>query len=204
MQAAFLFLRTGRQHLQIERPAVKVKASALLLVLMIAFAPVAWATTARLLSNQALATEADMIVIGRCVDVRTRWVGRTLVTAATVEVKESLRGGGSTVTVMIPGGADANRAVPVMMTFAGAPSIASGEDVFLFLQDESATLGGYTILGFSQGKFSIMTDPSGQTVVSRDLTTINLQRGTGVARGTRTLMRLQEFSEEIRGYLANR
>ena len=183
---------------------MKLKASALLLLFIVTFAPAAWATTARLFSNEALATEADAIVIGRCVDVRTRWVGRTLVTVATVEVKESLRGGGRSVTVMIPGGADANRAVPVMMTYAGAPGIAPGEDVFLFLQDESAVLGGYTILGFSQGKFSIMTDASGQTVVSRDLTTINLQRGTGVARGTRTLMRLQEFREEIRGYLANR
>lgn len=183
---------------------MKVKASALLFLCMVAFAPVAWATTARLLSNQALAAEADVIVIGRCVDVRTRWVGRTLVTAATVEVKESLRGGGRTVTVMIPGGIDANRAVPVMMTYAGAPTIASGEDVFLFLQDESAALGGYTILGFSQGKFSIITDASGQTVVSRDLTKIDLQSRTGVTRGTRTLTRLQEFRAEIQGYLANR
>jgi hypothetical protein len=183
---------------------VKLKASALLLLLIVALAPAAWATTVRLFSNQALAIEADAIVIGRCLDVRTRWVGRTLVTAATVEVRESLKGGLRTVTVMIPGGADANRAVPVMMTYAGAPSIVPREDVFLFLQDESAVLGGYTILGFSQGKFSIMTDPSGQTVVSRDLTTINLQRGTGVARGTRTLMRLPEFREEIRAYLATR
>ena len=75
---------------------MKVKASALLLLFIVAFAPVAWATTARLLSNQALAAEADVIVIGRCVEVRTGWVGRTLVTAATVEVKESLRGGGRT------------------------------------------------------------------------------------------------------------
>jgi hypothetical protein len=183
---------------------VKLKTSALLLVLIVACAPVAWATTARLLSNEELATEADAIVIGRCVDVRTMWIGRTLVTVATVEVDESLRGGGRTVTVVIPGGADADRAVPVMMTYAGAPNIASGEIVFLFLHDESAALGGYTILGFSQGKFSIITDSSGQAVVARDLTTINLQRGTGVSRGTRTLMRLQEFRDEIRGYLSNR
>jgi hypothetical protein len=77
--------------------------------------------------------------------------------------------------------------------------------VFLFLEaDEMATLGGYTILGFSQGKFSILTDASGRTVVSRDLTWLNLQNGRGVARGTRALARLQEFREEIRGYLANR
>ena len=183
---------------------MKVNASALLLLFIVAFSPAAWATTARLFSNEALAVEADAIVIGRCVDVRTTWIGRTLVTAATVEVKESLKGGGRTVTVMIPGGADASRAVPVMMTYAGAPSIMPGEDVFLFLHDESAVLGGYTILGFSQGKFSIMTDPSGQTIVSRDLTTIHLQGGPGVTRGTRLLMPLQGFREEIRGYLANR
>src|SRR5688572_3996128 len=101
-------------------------------------------------------------------------------------------------------GAAANRAVSGILTSAGAPRIACGAGGFLSLLGVRAGLGGYTILGFSQGKFSIVTDPSGQTVVSRDLTTINLQRGTGVARGTRTLMRLQEFREEIRGYLANR
>jgi hypothetical protein len=184
---------------------VTAKASALVFLFMVAFVPGVSATTARLLSNQALAVEADVIVIGRCLDVRTRWTGRTLVTVATVEVKESLNGGGgSTVTVILPGGVDANRPVPVMMTFAGAPHIAPGEDVFLFLEDEMATLGGYTILGFSQGKSSIMTDASGQTVVSRDLTMIRLQSGTGVTRGTRTLTRLQEFREEIRQYLRNR
>ena len=52
---------------------MKVKASALLLLSIVAFAPVAWATTARLLSNQPLAADADVIVIGRCVEVRTGW-----------------------------------------------------------------------------------------------------------------------------------
>ena len=147
--------------------------------------------------------EADVIVIGKCVDVRTRWAGRTLVTIATVDVNESVRGGGKYVTVVLPGGVDASRPVPVMMTYAGAPTIAPGEDVFLFLHDETATLGGHTILGFSQGKFSILTDASGQTVVSRDLTKVDLQSGRGVARGTRVLARLQEF-RRIEGYLRNR
>jgi hypothetical protein len=184
---------------------VTAKASALVFLFMVAFVPRVSATTARQLSNQALAAEADMIVVGRCADVTTKWAGRSLITVATVEVKESLRGGGrASVTVILPGGVDANRPVPVMMTFAGAPRIAPGEDVFLFLEDETATLGGYTIVGFSQGKFSIMTDASGQAVVSRDLTMINLQNGTGVTRGTHTLTRLREFREEIRQYLGNR
>lgn len=163
-----------------------------------------WATTARQLSNQALAGEADLVVIGKCVDVTTAWVDRMLVTLATIQVSENLRGSGSSLTVVLPGGIDPNRPVPIMMSYPGAPQIALDEEVFLFLEDETSTLGGYTVVGFSQGKFSIVTDSHGRKLVDRDLRTINLQSGTGVARGTRTSTSLQEFKEEIQQHLKNR
>jgi hypothetical protein len=66
------------------------------------------------------------------------------------------------------------------------------------------TLGGYTVVGFSQGKFSIVTDAHGRKAVDRDLTNLDLQSGRGVTRGTRTLTSLQEFKEEIQRHLRNR
>jgi hypothetical protein len=164
----------------------------------------ALATTARRFSNQDLAAAADVVAIGECISVRTMWIDRTLVTEATIQVAENLRGTSGILRVILPGGIDANRTVPVMMSYPGAPQISPGEEVFLFLDDETPTLGGYTVVGFSQGKFSIVNDSQGRKVVERDLSKVDLQSGTGVSRGSKTLTSLQEFKEEIQKHLANR
>jgi hypothetical protein len=44
------------------------------------------------LSNKELATRSDVIVVGRAVGSSPRWVGRTLMTAVTLQVHESLKG----------------------------------------------------------------------------------------------------------------
>ena len=159
------------------------------------------ATTAIALSNQALAVEATVIVTGRCTEVRSAWEGRTLVTLATVAVSDVLKGDqAQTVTVALPGGIDANRKFPISMVYAGAPQIAVGEDVFLFLgPDEGAA--GLTVLGFSQGKFSIVDDERGQKVVSRNLSAVTLQSPAGTRRGTTTRVPLDDFKNEVREHL---
>jgi hypothetical protein len=172
--------------------------------LLVLVATMAWATTARRFSNHDLAVSADVVVIGECTNVRSAWVDRMLVTEATVRVTENLKGTGTQLTVILPGGIDANRPVPIMMSYAGAPQMRTGEEVFLFLDDETTSLGGYTIVGFSQGKFSIVNDAQGRKQVERDLTNVELQNGTGTSRGTHTLTRLEEFKEEIKAHLANR
>ncbi len=180
----------------------KVYRAICLVAALVALAASAWATTAIRLSNADLATEADLIVIGRGIESRSAWAGRVLVTYVTVSVTESLKGtAGDTITVVLPGGIDANRQFPIAMSYPGAPAIRSDEDVFLFLNRDDE-LNGYTVLGFSQGKFSIVTDPQGDKVVTRDLTNIRLQGGTGAVRGTVSHVALSEFRAEIQGYLA--
>lgn len=156
------------------------------------------------LSNEQLATTADAIVIGRATGASSRWVGRTLVTAVTVHVDESLKGGVSgSIEVILPGGTDANRRIPVAMSFPGAPTMRDGEQVFLFLSVDPE-VGGYIVSGFAQGKFSIVTDARGERRVSRDLRGSQLVEGTGVSRGTTTLVSLAAFRDEVSGYLAVR
>jgi hypothetical protein len=87
------------------------------------------------------------------------------------------------------------------MTYAGAPTIAPEESVFLFLTGEEAVAGGYAVMGFAQGKFSVVEDEDGQKLVSRDLTKVRLQRQSGLARGTRQLAPLAEFKQKVNGYL---
>lgn len=162
----------------------------------------AFATTALRLSNDAMAASADVIAIGTAIDVQTVWEGRSLVTVVTLKVNESLKGdAGATLAVALPGGIDANRRVPVAMTYAGAPSIGIGEEVFLFLTRDDDVQSGLTVVGFAQGKFSIVTDSGGNRFVSRDLTTLMLDGGAGVTAGTRSLASLSEFRAEIASYI---
>jgi hypothetical protein len=162
----------------------------------------AWATTARRLSNRELAENAEVIVVGRAGESRPSWEGRTLVTLVTVTVTETLKGtAAGTITIALPGGVDMTRRIPIGMTFAGAPTLKPGEDVFLFLGHDDAVADAYVVMGFSQGKFSIVREPNGRQVVSRDLTQILLQGGTGVVPGAISYTSLAEFRDEITAYL---
>lgn len=160
------------------------------------------ATTAVALSNRTLAENASVIATGRCTSLRTLWDGRLLVTLATVEVTDMIKGDQvQTVTVALPGGIDATRKFPISMLYPGAPQILVGEDVFLFLGAEDGIATGLTILGFSQGKFSIVDDEAGLKAVSRNLSSITLQTPAGTRRGTAIRVPLDAFKDEIRGYL---
>ena len=161
-------------------------------------------TLAVALSLGDMVNQSDVIAIGNCVETKSVWVDRTLVTLATISVSESLKGSGtSTVTVELPGGVDANRKIPIAMTYPGAPSVTPGENVFLFLTATGEVGGSYNVTGFSQGKFSIVTDEDGQQMVSRNLSEISLKSNNGVRRGGADLMPLANLKEQVKGYLGN-
>jgi hypothetical protein len=154
------------------------------------------------LTVEDMVNQSDVIAIGSCTETKSVWVDRSLVTLATVSVAESLKGNeGSTITVALPGGIDANRKVPIAMTYPGAPQIRPGENVFLFLTTADEVPGSYTVAGFSQGKFSIVTDENGEVLVSRDLTKLSLQGNNGVHRGQSNMVSLTNFKNQVKGYL---
>jgi hypothetical protein len=165
--------------------------------------PIADTSLAVALSVQDMVNQSDVIAIGNCVETRTVWVDRSLVTLATVSVSENLKGTESSITVALPGGVDANRKIPVAMTYPGAPQMQPGENVFLFLTATGEVPGSYTVAGFSQGKFSIVTDEDGQQVVSRDLQQTSLKSDNGVRRGQNSTIPLDTLKNEVRGYLKN-
>lgn len=159
-------------------------------------------TLAVALSLEDMVSQSDVIAIGSCTDTRSVWVDGTLVTLANVAVSETLKGAESgTLTVVLPGGADANRKFPVAVSYPGAPRLVPGENAFLFLSAESEVGGGYTIAGFAQGKFSIVNDEDGEPVVSRDLTKMNLQGNNGVRRGGSNATPLSSFKAQVKGLL---
>ena len=164
--------------------------------------PVTDTTLAVALSVQDMVNQSDVIAIGNVVDTRSVWVDRTLVTLATFSISESLKGSEtSTITVELPGGIDANR--KLAMTFPGAPSLTPGEDAFLFLTATGETGGSYNVAGFSQGKFSIITDEDGEQMVSRNLSKTALKSNNGVRRGGSDLIPLANLKEQVKGYLKN-
>ena len=154
------------------------------------------------LSVEDMVNQSDVIAIGSCTETKSVWVDQTIVTLATVSVSESLKGSEiSSITVALPGGIDVNRKIPIAMTYPGAPQIRPGEDVFLFLTASGDVAGSYTVAGFSQGKFSIMTGEDGEQVVSRDLTKTSLQGNNGIRRGQSNMTPLSSLKAEVRGYL---
>ena len=163
--------------------------------------PIADTSLAVALSVQDMVNQSDVIAIGNCVETKSVWVDRSLVTLATISVTESLKGNASSLTVELPGGVDANRKFPVAMTYPGAPSVTPGEDVFLFLTASGEVAGSYNVAGFSQGKFSIITDEDGEQLVSRNLTKTSLKSNNGIRRGGSDVMPLSSLKEQVRGYL---
>lgn len=163
-------------------------------------ATAAFADISLRLTNQQLTEQSDLILIGRTSGSASRWIDRTLVTAVTVQVTEVVKGFASgQIEVILPGGIDANRAVPIAMTYPGAPRMQPDEEMFLFLSYDT-DIPGYVVTGFAQGKFSIVTQ-QGTRMISRDLRGSQLVEGTGIARGSTTLTPLVEFRAEIAGYL---
>ena len=161
-------------------------------------------TLAVALSLDDMVDHSDVIAIGNCVDTKSVWVDRSLVTLATVSVSETLKGAESgNLTVVLPGGVDANRKFPIAMSYPGAPRLTPGEDVFLFLNSDTDYGLGYNVAGFSQGKFSIVNDEEGEPVVSRDLTKLTLQTNNGVRRGGANVISLATFKDQVKARLNN-
>jgi hypothetical protein len=64
------------------------------------------------LSMQEMTMQSDLIIMGQCLETRSMWTDRRLVTVATVSVNETIKGTpASTISVVVPGGVDAN--IPV-------------------------------------------------------------------------------------------
>lgn len=158
------------------------------------------ATTALERSTNDMIQEAQLILTGRCTHVESRWVGRDLVTLATIAVSESLKGqAGSEVTVVIPGGVDSKRPIPIAMTFPAAPTIQLKEDVLLFLTPEEQVAGGFAIVGFSQGKLTVAQDPAGKTLASQNLSGLRLMSRKGaLSPGMAKTISIPELRQQIR------
>lgn len=143
----------------------------------------AQATTMKKMNEAEMATAASTIVLGHCRSATSQWVGGTLMTSVTVEVSETLKGAAANeITLVIPGGIDASRAVPVAVTFPGAPTVFQNEEVLLFLSDSAAIQGAHEVVGFAQGKFTVVETSTGKKVAAQGSFKGNNGKALGVMK----------------------
>jgi hypothetical protein len=171
----------------------------------------AGATTLLRLDDDQLVDQSSHVVTGTCDTVRTEWRSGMLVRLATIRIDGVLKGEAvSEVTVVMPGGVDLDREVPVAVIVPGTPTLARGERVLLFLEPAAFGFGignlttplGATpelaVTGFSQGKFSIFEGADGKPMVRRDLAGVALLEGNRPSAGGARTVPLDLFEERVR------
>lgn len=128
----------------------------------------AGATTLMQMSPGDMAVSADAIVIGNCVSAESRRADGSVMTVVEISVDEMLKGDSvSRVSMVIPGGIDTSRPVPVAVIFPGAPSVVRDEKVLLFLNESKVVSGAYDVVGFSQGVYEVVEDSTGNQLVAQ-------------------------------------
>jgi len=154
------------------------------------------------LSMEQMTQGASAIVIGTCTGTQSRWDQRRLVTDVTISVEETLKGGtGETLTVEVPGGIGNKGKFALAMTYAGAPQFSQDEKVFLFLNGPDDGSNSYSVMGFEQGKFSVVKAQDEEPVVTRDANSTPVRKGIGMTRGNPQVVSLSEFKALVRSYL---
>lgn len=147
-----------------------LKRVATLLLLGLGMPAFLQATSLARMSTEQLTAQSSNIVIGTCTKLRSAWVDRTLVTLATISVSESLKGDAAEeLTLVVPGGVDASRAVPVAVIYPDAPFVGLADNVLLFLDGNAPVADAYAVVGYSQGKYSLVSDASGKTMARGSL-----------------------------------
>lgn len=122
--------------------------------------PIVNATVVKKLSEDEMVNQAQTILTGTCTSIRSEWnEERTKIfTYITISPQTPLKGDQipQEITIKQPGG----EVGEIGMRVDGASVFEEREEVLLFLK--KGRKGFHRILGLSQGKFSIKTDPTTQ------------------------------------------
>lgn len=119
------------------------------------------ATTLRKLSLHELVASSDAIVVGQCEKSETVWLQKTIYTIATIRISQSAKGEdapGTAIQVYTLGGS-VKEPLPVKLLVPGAETIAVGEETLLFLEKFGDKRQFHRVVGMTQGKLPIVTDP---------------------------------------------
>lgn len=161
-------------------------------------APLA-ATTLQQLSLDDMIRLSTVIVHGKTQQTISAYRGSIIYTHYQVQVSETLKGPtAGQLEIVEPGGA-ANQ---FQQAFAGAPTLAPGQDYVLFLWTSKS--GMTQIIGLSQGLFVVTTDASGQVMVTRAASTERMVNASGqLVSDSQMQMLLSDLRSRIKKTLAS-
>jgi len=145
----------------------------------------------RYISLDELTLSSDIIFEGEVTGVETGWTEepKHLITTLTIRIDNVLKNNdsgkkeGDKVELRLPGGHKDG----MTMFVVGGPRLYKGEKVLLFLERDT---DHFMLNGFTQGKFSIQTDESGNKVLIRDLSGASL---IGVNPDDEFLFEVQDY-----------
>ena len=159
------------------------------LSLVLSFTVSSNATTVQRLGLEDLVKKAHTIVVGRVTGSRTYWTPdhKIILTNYTIAVNENIKGQpSSSIEVTTIGGKIGDLELQV----SGMPSFQKGENAVVFVEESR---GYQTIVGLSQGKFTVTNGEVSNTVDA-------LSFPDGKA-GNPMKMPLQNFKNRIRSLL---
>jgi hypothetical protein len=131
-------------------------------------------STLQQLSMDDMIRLSTVIVHGKALPAGSAYRGSIIYTHYQVQVSETLKGpAASQIDIAVPGGA----ASRLQQTFAGAPTLAPGQDYVLFLWTSKSGLT--QVIGLSQGLFVVETNGSGQLMVTRAAATARMVNVAG-------------------------
>ena len=140
----------------------RVKTKVLVAVVALLLPLTAMSTSLIKMSTEQMTGKAAVIVHGRCTGVSSQWIDGALVTKATIAVEDNLKGGAvAQLTLVIPGGVDRARAVPVAVTVPGLPALRRNDEMVLFLDKSAQVADAYSPVGFSQGLYTVVNTEAG-------------------------------------------
>ncbi|MCD6385760.1 hypothetical protein J7M23_08285 [Candidatus Sumerlaeota bacterium] len=163
--------------------------------ILLCFTASLWAFYYEPLSIEALTKNADVILVGQCVNKQSEFVAGHFETRVTIKVTEYLKGNlGKEVTLTTLGG-EVTSPIPIGQYVTGVPQFTVGEEVLVFLSTKeqeimkkrlealkkgsipegwkkslsrSTLATSPIVVGQWQGKFTILTDPNtGEKRVTR-------------------------------------
>ena len=155
-------------------------------------------------SLEQLVQEADLVVLGSCVETTGAWDAdkKVIFTYITLALEECLKGDPCPTPIRIQqlGG----KVGEVLMTVTGAPKFYENERVILFLKKSSSNY--YHVAGLAQGKYSVIQ--RGEAFyVKRNLAGLTLVKKSGPTPQLQSRnepeeeVNLQRFIKTIQSYL---
>jgi hypothetical protein len=142
---------------------------------------------------------STVIVRGKTQQTVSAYRNSIIYTHYQVQVTETLKGtAANQLDMVVPGGASNQ----MQQTFAGAPTLAPGQDYVLFLWTSKSGLT--QIIGLSQGLFVVTTNASGQQMVTRAAATERMVNASGAQVNDSNLqMLLSDLRNRIQATLSS-